>query len=104
MAESQTKIAQELTPEKLHELLERLYKEQPTWQRTQEIAAEFGVTVGRSAVFEFRKKEFEPWLAKIERQKNLARFLADHADPTANGTIADAAAANLSQEVFEFLQ
>lgn len=104
MSESKTKIAQELTPEQLAEFCDRLYKEKPDWKTIVAIAGEYGVTVGRSAAFEFRNKEFEPWLAKLERQKNLAKFLADHADGTAAGTIADAAAAHLSQEVFEFLQ
>lgn len=105
MANSRTKLATSLSAEELEAFCERLKGERDlTGARIQELAAEMGVTIGHNSANEFKNKEFEPWLAKLKRQKNLAQFISDNADPNAAATIADAAASTLSQNVFEFLQ
>lgn len=105
MAHSRTKLAQALSAEELDALCERLRQEPNlTGARLQSIALEKGISIGHNSANEFLNKEFDPWLAKLKRQKGLAEFIAENADPHAATTIADAAASQLSQEVFEFLQ
>lgn len=107
MAESQTKIAQELTPEELAEFCNALLgvPHEQMAARIQAMAAERGISIGKSAAYEFRNKEALPWIKRIQERKAKAAMLAEiSADGDASGqTLADAAAAELSQRTFDFL-
>jgi transcriptional regulator with XRE-family HTH domain len=104
MPESKTKIARALSAEELDAFCARLAKEKGlTGARIQELAAELGVEIGQSAAYEFRNKEFEPWLAKLSKRRQLALFIQERSRPEDVATLADASAGELSQALFEFM-
>lgn len=105
MASSQTKIAQALTPEELTAFLESLLKvphEQMAAQ-IQELAKEHGISIGKTAAYEFRNKELMPWLKRLESRKQKARMLEEMGGEETGRTLADAAAAELGQISFDMV-
>jgi hypothetical protein len=104
MAASKTKLARALSAAELEDLCERLAREKNlTGKRIQEIAAELGVEIGHSSAAEFKNKEFEPYLERLRKRRQMAEFIAEKSAPEDVTTIADAAAGELSQLVFEML-
>lgn len=105
MAQSQTKIAQALTPEELTAFLECLLKvphEQMAAQ-IQELAKEHGISIGKTAAYEFRNKELMPWLKRLESRQQKARLLEEMGGEETGRTLADAAAAELGQISFDMV-
>lgn len=105
MAESQTKIAQELTPEELTAFLEKLLKvpHAEMAAQIQNLAKEHGISIGRTAAYEFRNKEVMPWLKRLESRKQKARMLEEMGGEETGRTLADAAAAELGQISFDMV-
>lgn len=105
MAASKTKLAQELTPEALEafcaDLVNVPHGEMAS--RILEKARAHGISIGRSAAYEFRNKEALPWLRRLQLRKEKAaqlNALAADAGDSAR-TLADHAAGELSQIVFD---
>lgn len=104
MPASRTKIARALSAEELDKFLGELRAEPNlTGSKLQELAAARGITIGHNSANEFLRKEFEPYLERISRQSRLAQFLEEHSRPENASRIADAAAGELSQALFEFI-
>lgn len=104
MAQSRTKIARELSDEELEKFLAELRAEKNlTGRRLRELARERGIQIGHNSANEFLRKEFEPYLERIQRQSRLATFIEEHSRSGDASKIADAAAGELSQSIFEFV-
>lgn len=104
MAASKTKLARALSAEELDALCVRLAGEKNlTGKRLQEIAKDLGVEIGHDSAATFINKEFEPYLARLEKRKAVAQFIAAKSSPEDVTTIADAAAGELSQLCFELM-
>lgn len=67
------------------------------------LAERYGVTVGRNAAYTFKDKVFAEHLERLNKRRQLAQFLTAHSAPEDGAKIADAAASELSQGVFDFL-
>lgn len=107
MAESRTKIAQELSPEELAAFCAAL-ADVPHGQmaaRIMELAAEKGIRLGKSAAYEFKNKEALPWLRRLELRRLRSQQIQEQSgDAAAVGrTFADEAAAELGQLTFDFV-
>lgn len=106
MAETRTKIAQELTPAELADFCAALagVPHGEMAARIQAMAEERGISIGRTAAYEFKNKEALPFLKRLELRKEKARLLNKHAaDDTSGQTLADYAAGELSQLAFDFV-
>lgn len=104
MSASRTKIARELSAVELEAFLVVLREEKLlTGKRLRELAKEKGISIGHNSANEFLRKEFEPYLERIQRQSRLAQFLEENSRSGDANKIADAAAGELSQSLFEFI-
>lgn len=104
MAESRTKIARELSAAELDEFLADLRKEKRlTGARLMELAQKRGISIGHSSAAEFLNKEFKPYLEKLQKRSRLAQMIAENTAGDDHSKIADAAAGELAQGVFELL-
>lgn len=107
MAESKTKIAQELTPAELEEFCAAL-KDVPHGEmaaKIQELAAARNISIGKTAAYEFKNKEALPWLRRLQLRKQKAEDLNKFAaeNDQSGRTLADHAAAELGQMAFDFV-
>lgn len=108
MAETKTKIAQELTPEELAAFCAELagVPHGEMAARIMAMAAERGISIGKSAAYEFRNKEAMPFIKRLQLRKEKAKLLKDHADDAGTDsaqTLADHAAGELAQIAFDFV-
>lgn len=105
MANSKTKIAQELSPEELEAFCADLVTvpHGEMARRIIALAEEKGITIGKSAAYEFRNKEVMPWLRRLQLRKEKAKIVAENADDDSGRTLADAAAAELGQIAFDMV-
>lgn len=105
MAESKTKIAQELSPAELAEFCGML-KDVPHGEmagRIMELAKEKGISIGKTAAYEFKNKEAIPWLRRLQLRKEKAAMLQEFGGDDSGRTLADAAAEELGQLSFDFV-
>lgn len=105
MAQSRTKIAQELTPDELTAFCESL-RDVPHGEMAAkiiELAKAQGISIGKSAAYEFRNKEMLPWLRRLQLRKEKAAAIAELGDDDSGRTLADAAAAELGQIAFDMV-
>ena len=93
MANSKTRIAQELTPTELEAFCAELaaVPHGDMARRIMELAKEKGIEIGKSAAYEFRNKEALPWLRRLQLRKEKARMVAEIGDDDSGRTLADAA-------------
>lgn len=105
MAESKTKLAQELTPEQLAEFCGKLAQVPHAEQaaRILAMAAEMGISIGRSAAYEFKNKELVPHLKRLAMRKEKAAMLSQIGDDNSGQTLADFAAGELGQIAFDLV-
>lgn len=106
MAETKTKIAQELSPDELVEFCQALrdvpHGEMAT--RIMGLAKERGISIGRSAAYEFKNKEVMPFLRRLRMRVEKAEQLKQAASGESNDsaqTLADFTAGELSQIAFD---
>lgn len=98
------KIASELTGEELQEFLDRCWKTPGlTLKRVQDLAAEYGISVSLMGAKSFRDTTFARHLQRIGKAGELAAQVSALRQAGAGHTIADAAAAILSDEVLDKL-
>jgi len=105
MASSKTKIAQELTPDELTAFCESL-RDVPHGEMAAkiiELAQAQGISIGRSAAYEFKNKEMLPWLKRLQLRKEKAAAINEMGDDDSGRTLADAAAAELGQIAFDMV-
>ena len=105
MAESQTKVAQELTPDELEKFCTAL-KDVPHGKmaaKIMELAKAQGIDIARSSAYEFKNKEMMPWLKRLQLRKEKAKAIAEMGDDNSGRTLADAAAAELGQIAFDLV-
>jgi len=105
MAESKTKIAQELTPDELTKFCEAL-RDVPHGEmaaKIMELAKGQGISIGKSAAYEFKNKEMLPWLKRLQLRKEKAAMLNEAGDDNSGQTLADAAAAEMGQIAFDMV-
>lgn len=107
MAESRTKIAQELSPAELAEFCAAL-RDVPhadMAQRIMQLAAEKGISIGKSAAYAFKEKEALPFIKRLQMRAEKARMLQELGgdESTTGKTLADAAADGLSELSFDFV-
>ena len=105
VAASKTKVAQELTPDELAKFCEAL-RNVPVEQmaaRIIELAKEQGVSIGRTAAYEFKNKEMLPWLKRLQLRKEKAAAIQEAGEDNSGRTLADAAAAELGQIAFDMV-
>jgi len=105
MAESKTKIAQELTPQELDAFCAALkdVAHGEMAARIQQLAKEQGISIGKSAAYEFRNKEALPWLNRLRLRKEKAAAIQEMGDDDSGLTLADAAGAELGQIAFDLV-
>ena len=105
MANSKTRIAQELSPQELEVFCAELaaVPHGDMARRIMELAKEKGIEIGKSAAYEFRNKEALPWLRRLQLRKEKARMVAEIGDDDSGRTLADAAAAELGQIAFDMV-
>lgn len=105
MALSKTKLAQELTPEELEAFCQKLVgvPHGEMAARIRELAAEQGISIGRTAAYEFKSKEAEPWLEQLKRRREKAAAIVEMGSDESGQTLADAAAAQLGQIAFDMV-
>lgn len=105
MAASQTKVAQELTPDELNAFCESLRSVPAVEQaaKIQELAKAKGISIGKTAAYEFKNKELMPWLKRLQLRKEKAAAIAEMEDDDSGRTLADAAAAELGQIAFDLV-
>jgi len=98
------KIALELTAEELQQFLDRCWKtEGLTLAKVQRLAEEYGIAVSLMGAKSFRDTTFKRHLDRIAKAGDLAAQVAALRQAGAGHTIADAAAAILSDEVLDKL-
>lgn len=98
------KIVSELSAEDLQGFLDRCFKtEGLTLKRVQAIAADYGISVSLMGAKTFRDTTFARHLQRIGKAGELAQQVAALRQAGAGHTIADAAAAILSDEVLDKL-
>jgi hypothetical protein len=105
MASSKTKIAQELTPDELTAFCESL-RDVPHGDMAAkiiELAKAQGISIGRSAAYEFKNKEMLPWLKRLQLRKEKAAAINEMGDDDSGRTLADAAAAEMGQIAFDMV-
>lgn len=105
MAQSKTKIAQELTPDELTAFCESL-RDVPHGEMAAkiiELAKAQGISIGRSAAYEFKNKEMMPWLKRLQLRKEKAAAINEMGDDDSGRTLADAAAAEMGQIAFDMV-
>lgn len=105
MAESNTKVAQELTPKELEEFCQAL-RDVPHVEmasKIMELAKAKGISIGRTAAYEFKNKEMLPWLKRLQLRKEKAAAINEMGDDGSGQTLADAAAAELGQIAFDMV-
>lgn len=106
MSFSKTKIAQELSPAELAEFCAAL-RDVPHGDmaaRILELAAEKGISIGKTAAYEFKNKEALPWLRRLEMRQEKSKMLQEYSSADGTGArLADAAADELSQCTFDFV-
>ncbi len=105
MASSQTKVAQELTPAELNTFCEAL-RDVPHVEmaaKIQELAKAQGISIGKTAAYEFKNKELMPWLKRLQLRKEKAAAIAEMEDDDSGRTLADAAAAEMGQIAFDMV-
>ncbi len=105
MANSKNKLAQELTPDELAEfcmacqgvphgeLVEKILK----------LAADREISIGKSSAYNFREKELMPFMERLRRGKEKAAAIAELDLEDSGTTLADAAAGQVSQLLFDFV-
>lgn len=104
MSADRNKIARELTGEDLQAFLDRCWKTPGlTLARIQEIAAEYGIAISLMAAKSFRDTTYARHLQRIGKAGELAAQVAALRQAGAGHTIADAAAAIISDEVLDQL-
>lgn len=98
------KIALELTAEELQEFLDKCWKTPGlTLKKVQELAEGYGINVSLMGAKSFRDTTFARHLQRIGKAGELAAQVAALKQAGAGHTIADAAAAILSDEVLDKL-
>lgn len=101
---SRNKIASELSAEELQDFLERCWKTQGlTLKKVQELAEEYGIAVSLMGAKTFRDTTFARHLQRIGKAGELAQQVSALRQAGAGHTIADAAAAIISDEVLDQL-
>ena len=102
---SKNKLAQELTPEQLQAFLEELagVPRGEQVERIQELAEKHGINIGKSSAYNFRERELGPYLDRLRKRKELASAITEIGLDDSGMTLADAAAAELSQLSFDFI-
>ena len=105
MASSKTKVAQELTPEELEAFCSALkdVTHGEMAAKIKELAAAQGISIGKTAAYEFKKKEMIPWLKRLQLRKEKAAAIQEMGDDDSGRTLADAAAAELGQIAFDLV-
>ncbi len=105
MAASQTKVAQELTPQELDEFCKAFVNvpHEEMAAKILEQAKAQGISIGRTAAYEFRNKELMPWLKRLQLRKEKAAAIQEMGDDNSGRTLADAAAAELGQIAFDMV-
>lgn len=104
MSQDRNKIATELSAEELHSLLAECIKTPGlTLAKVQELAAARGVSVSLMGAKSFRDTTFARHLQRIGKTRELAEQVSALRSAGAGHTIADAAAAILSDEVLDAL-
>lgn len=104
MSTDRNKIAMELSASDLQDFLDRCWKEKGlTLKRVQELAAEYGINVSLMGARTFRETTFARHLQRISKAAELAEQVAAMRKAGAGHTIADAAAAIISDEVLDKL-
>jgi hypothetical protein len=68
-----------------------------------ELAKDQGISIGKSAAYEFKNKELMPWLKRLQLRKEKAAAIAEMEDDDSGRTLADAAAAELGQIAFDMV-
>lgn len=101
------KIAQALSVEELDAFLKLLLK-LPGAQRTYEAIKlrafeELGLSISIESAKSFRKTTFANYLARVERRREFAERVAN-VGSDARATLADAAAENLAEQVFDLTE
>jgi len=105
MAFSQTKVAQELTPEELEAFCAEL-KDVPHGEmaaKIQELARTQGISIGKTAAYEFKNKEMMPWLKRLQLRREKAKAIEEMGDDNSGMTLADAAAQEMGQIAFDLV-
>lgn len=99
------KIAKSLSAEELDEFLRELATtpgvDGPTIQR---LALErFDIEIGHDSANTFRKNYFEKYLARLQKQRDTALFLAKHVEPDGASTMGSAISQWIGTELFDAL-
>jgi len=105
MAETKTKIAQELSPQELADFCQEL-ADVPHGEMAAKILAmaeQRGIQIGRSAAYVFKTKEALPFIARLRARNEKAAQLKAYAldDDDSAQTLADFTAGELSQIAFD---
>lgn len=104
-ADSKNKLVRAISAEELQGFLDELARTPGVdGPMIQDMAQErFGVEMGHNSANDFRKNVFGKYLERLAKRKQLAATIQQARDPGAGTTLADAAAEELSQMVFDFL-
>lgn len=100
------KIAQSLTVDELDKFIRELMAlpgSQRTYAGIQKHAAVRGIVVSIEGAKSFRKTTFSNYLARVERRREFAERVAG-INSDARATLADAAAENLAEQVFDLTE
>lgn len=101
------KIAQSLTVEQLDEFIRELAAlpgTERTYAGIQKHAAARGITVSIEGAKSFREKTFKNYLARMERRREFAQRVASVRQESTGATLADAAAENLAEQIFDLTE
>lgn len=107
MAETKSRISQELSPDELADFCAALsgVPHAEMAAAIMKMAAERGISIGRSAAYEFRNNEAMPFIKRLQMRRAKAEQLRQYAgeDDGSAKTLADFAAGELSQMAFDFV-
>jgi hypothetical protein len=101
------KIAQALTVEELEKFLQALVKlpgNRRTLEGIKSAAAALEIEISIESARSFKNTTFANYLKRIERRREFAERVANVRDNSTGRTLADAAAENLAEQVFDLTE